>query len=76
MSTPPALERCVCLSEGVAHVIRADESRAACGVSPVLRLSRMGDWQEAWRARVERYDLCRPCVAETGFNDATAGATL
>lgn len=62
----PDLERCVCLTGHVAHLIRADAVRAGCGVGPVLRLSRMGDWQALWRAQAQAWELCEECVQEVG----------
>jgi hypothetical protein len=61
----PALEveRAVCLTGGIAHLIRPGEQRAVCGMSPVLRLSKMEDWQAVWREQALAWDLCDGCVA-------------
>lgn len=59
----PDLEPAVCLTEHVAHLIRRAESKAVCGVWPVLRLSSMEDWQAAWREQANTWDICLGCAA-------------
>jgi len=59
----PDLEPAVCLTGRIAHLIRRTESKAVCGTWPVLRLSRMEDWQAAWRERAACWDICSGCAA-------------
>jgi hypothetical protein len=71
MPSDREVERAVCLTGRVAHLIRPGENRALCGTSPVLRLSRMEGWQAAWREQAALYELCQGCGEETEPADST-----
>jgi hypothetical protein len=64
------LERAVCLTGEVVHLVRPGEGRAVCGTGPLLPLAAMEEWNETWRRQVDAYPLCVGC--QRGADDDSA----